>query len=68
MNNPSEFSPRKQGTRTLSLSFGLTFEDLYDREGLVRLDAHFRAHIFGKRLRRLPISSLQRARTPRHCR
>ena len=45
MNNPSEFSPHKQGTRTLSLSFGLAFEDLYDREGLVRLDGHFRTHL-----------------------
>jgi len=31
--------------RTLSLSFGLSFEDLYEREGLVRLDSHFRTYL-----------------------
>ncbi|MDQ1469957.1 MAG: hypothetical protein QOJ99_1437 [Bryobacterales bacterium] len=41
MNNQSE--PRN--SRTLSLSFGASFEDLYDREGLVRLDSQFRAHL-----------------------
>jgi len=29
------------GAGGLSLAFGMTFEDLYRREGLVRLDAHF---------------------------
>jgi NADPH-dependent glutamate synthase beta subunit-like oxidoreductase/NAD(P)H-flavin reductase len=41
VNNQSE--PRS--IRTLSLSFGASFEDLYDCVGLVRLDSQFRAHL-----------------------
>ena len=29
----------------LDLKFGLSFEDLYRRDGLVRLDAQFRQHL-----------------------
>src|SRR6266404_6733651 len=29
----------------LQLAFGFAFDDLYDREGLVRLDAAFREHL-----------------------
>jgi NADPH-dependent glutamate synthase beta subunit-like oxidoreductase/NAD(P)H-flavin reductase len=32
-------------TKQLSLSFGFTFEDLYDRDALVRVDAVFLAHL-----------------------
>ncbi len=34
-----------RAARTLSLLPGITFEDLYDREGLVRLDALFLSHL-----------------------
>ena len=35
----------KRSTRTLSLSHGLVFEDLYDRAGMVRLDELFLSHL-----------------------
>ena len=34
-----------QGTSELSLGFGLSFADLYARDGLVRLDAAFLDHM-----------------------
>src|SRR4051812_21721662 len=30
---------------TLPLAYGLTFEDLHDRDGLIRVDAAFLAHV-----------------------
>jgi len=34
-----------QSSHSLSLAFGLSFEDLYSREGIVRLDAQFLRHL-----------------------